>query len=68
MGLGENSFSAFRKQAESIDSPGENAWGVSGNATGGMNKEPMNSYKDRDQIEKLASSVKNKNKKKLGVA
>lgn len=67
MGLGENSFSAFRKQAESIDSPGENAWGVSGNATGGMNKEPMNTYKDRDQIEKLASSVKNKNKKKLGV-
>jgi len=67
MGLGEHSFSAFRKQAESIDSPGENAWGVSGNATGGMDKEGMRTYKDKDHIEKMAPTVKNKNKKKLGV-
>ena len=67
MGLGEHSFSAFRKQAESIDSPGENAWGVSGVATGGMDKEGMRTYKDKDQIEKMASTVKNKNKKRLGV-
>jgi len=67
MGLGEHSFSAFRKQAESIDSPGENAWGVSGVATGGMDKEGMRTYKDKDQIEKMAPTVKNKNKKRLGV-
>jgi predicted kinase len=67
MGLGEHTFSAFRKQAESIDSPGENAWGVSGNATGGMDKEGMRTYKDKDQIEKMSPTVKNKNKKKLGV-
>jgi len=67
MGLGEHSFSAFRKQAESIDSPGETPWGVSGNATGGMDKEGMRTYKDKDHIEKMAPTVKNKNKKKLGV-
>lgn len=61
MGLGE--AKSFKKFRESIDSPGEGAYGVSGVSTGGMNKEPMVSYKDNDQKLKMVGIQINKKKK-----
>jgi hypothetical protein len=66
-GLGQVGYS------EAIDDPGAADWGVSGNSTGGMNKEPMQTYGDKklvgieikkkrklkeDQVKELESGLK----------